>query len=164
MKFSLRRGSFAFTGVILFGVASCGSTSGPSHPDGADGTSDGATDASTDASADGAPDGIVGIDATGADSGGDATDGGVAASIPCVDGGAGVVVTTTTAPAAPSNIVLDGTTLYFTTQIDGSGVTGLADSVMTVPVTGGAATMLASGKNTPSFSGATYIAVAGGNL
>jgi hypothetical protein len=170
MKFSsLRRGSFAFTGVILFGVASCGSTSGPSHPDGSsdgatDGSADGATDGLADAAIDGVPDGSVGLDGPGADSGADAADGGVAASIPCVDGGAGVVVTTTTAPATPANIVLDGTTLYFTTVSDGSGATGIPDSVMTVPVTGGAPTMLASGKNTPSFSGATYIAVAGGNL
>jgi hypothetical protein len=145
--------------VVVFGVVSCGSTKGNSHPDGAsDGPTKTSADASTEAAIDGASDRI---DGTGTDGNGD---GGVAASIPCVDGGAGVMVTTTTSPATPSNIFLDGTSLYFTTQTDGTGATGLADSVMTVPVSGGAATMLVSGKTMPSFSGATYIAVAGDNL
>ncbi|HEV3193192.1 MAG TPA: hypothetical protein VGY54_21940 [Polyangiaceae bacterium] len=86
------------------------------------------------------------------------------APVPCADGGAGVVLATTTAPATPANLTSDGTNIYFTTKTNGGGASGLADSVMMIPLAGGTPKLLASGQNAPSFAGASYIEVAGGSL
>lgn len=47
------------------------------------------------------------------------------APVPCVDGGSGVVLATTTAPATPANLTSDGTNIYFTTQTNGGETSGL---------------------------------------
>jgi hypothetical protein len=137
----------ALTAGSSLGFAACSSSSHPASPD-----------AAADSRAD-----VPGLGGAGGD-GGNGGNGGSPALVPCVDGGAAIVLATTTAPAVPQNLTIDATNIYFTTQNSGSAGTGLADSVMTVPLTGGTPTLLASGQAAPSFTGATYIALAGGNL
>jgi hypothetical protein len=147
-------------------VGACSSTKTVSKDAGRDGTTDGSEEHGSDASTgDVASDSSdVDADASTVDGGADAGGDGGVTVIPCGDGGAAIMVATTTAPARPVGLTIDDAHVYFTTQAGGDTTPGVASAVMSAPLAGGAPVLLASGETAPKFGEAQGIVVAGGNL